>query len=459
MSFTRKPFTCKVCQPQWSAQPVQLTKQNVSAFRSCVSMVYIVLDSVAGYEKLHRAGEGTYGVCYKAKDRATGEVVALKKVRMDRARDGIPLTSIREVRVLQECRHPNIVTLHKVVTGSKADSVFLVFEWVDHDMGRLLDAMPRCFSLPEVKCLVQQLLRAVAHLHRCWVVHRDIKMSNLLYSSSCGLLKLCDFGLARYFPPVPGPMTPRVVTLWYRPPELLLGAEVYGEAVDMWSVGCVMGELLRHAPLFPAHSEPECLRMQCELLGTPTPRTWKGLSSLPHFSMLNLPHQPENHLHKVLGTAAEGCHACLDLLQSLLAFDPDQRISAEAALNHPFFSDSPKPLPASLMPSFRELIPSGAPGSTAQLPRHRRPGAAGPESQEQDHTRGGPPARQQSKRQRDTDLDVQLSADRWQSLLYSLIAATGALVSSPHLLLQAIDLKRQLLQERERDRRLGSYFG
>ncbi|KAJ9522414.1 hypothetical protein QJQ45_008304 [Haematococcus lacustris] len=260
-----------------------------------------------------------------------------------------------------------VVALKKV----RMDSVFLVFEWVDHDMGRLLDAMPRCFSLPEVKCLVQQ-------------------MSNLLYSSSSGLLKLCDFGLARYFPPVPGPMTPRVVTLWYRPPELLLGAEVYGEAVDMWSVGCVMGELLRHAPLFPAHSEPECLRMQCELLGTPTPRTWKGLSSLPHFSMLNLPHQPENHLHKVLGTAAEGCHACLDLLQSLLTFDPDQRISAEAALNHPFFS---------------------------------------------------------------------LSAGRWQSLLNILMAATGTLVSSPHLLLQAIDLKRQLLQERERDRRLGSYFG
>ncbi|KAF5843438.1 kinase-like domain-containing protein [Dunaliella salina] len=224
---------------------------------------------------------------------------------------------MRELRVLQETRHPNIVRLLKVVTGSKPDSVFLVFEFCQHDMGRLLDTMPRPFTHQEVKSLMKQLLAAVDHCHQRWVMHRDIKMSNLLYTNT-GHLKLCDLGLARYFQPFPAVMTPRVVTLWYRAPEVLLGAEVYDEAVDVWSVGCVFGELLRHAPLFPAKTELECLKMHCELLGTPTPSIWKGIEELPHYKTLRLPEQPYNYVKQKLGNAAGGSQAALDLLNRML---------------------------------------------------------------------------------------------------------------------------------------------
>lgn len=160
-----------------------------------------VLDPVAGaYEKLHRVGEGTYGVVYKARHTPTGRVVALKKVRFfDRAsaREGVPVTAVREIRALQQCGgHPNVARLEGVATGERPDSVFLVFEYSQHDLGRLLDSMPSPFSESEAKCLAVQLLRAVAFLHAKGLIHRDVKLSNLLYDSE-GVLKLCDFGLAR----------------------------------------------------------------------------------------------------------------------------------------------------------------------------------------------------------------------------------------------------------------------
>lgn len=192
-------------------------------------------------------------VCHtdKARDRTTGEIVALKKVRMERERDGLPVTSMREIRVLQMCRHPNIVHLKKVVTGSKPDSIFLVFEYCSHDLGKLIDMMPRPFSQSEVKCLmlqvspcltcicscqaclpkiisaahltfpsslrfaILQLLEAVDHLHSHWIMSRDLKLPNLLLTHD-GHLKICDFGLARYFHANEASYTPRVVTLWYR---------------------------------------------------------------------------------------------------------------------------------------------------------------------------------------------------------------------------------------------------
>lgn len=307
-----------------------------------------VLDPVSNYEKLHRIGEGTYGVVYKAKDTTTGEIVALKKVRFNVSRDGVPVTSIRELRVLQKCQHPNIVKLQKVVTGSQPDSVFLVFEYCEHDLGRLLDIMQTPFSMSEVKCLLRQLLQGVAFLHENWVMHRDIKMSNLLYTRQ-GVLKLCDFGLARYFQPYECAMTPNVVTLWYRAPEVLLGCEKYTEAIDMWSVGCIFGELVRHEPLFPARDEIDCIKMICDLLGSPNTNIWPGLQDLPHASKFKMPDQPYSFLRKSLpGLSDHGLH----LINSMLCYDPDKRITAHRALKHPFFTERPYPLLVHDMPVF-----------------------------------------------------------------------------------------------------------
>lgn len=311
-----------------------------------------VVDSVADYEKIRRIGEGTYGVVYAAKHRPTGKVVALKKLRMERERDGMPVTSVREVRVLQSCSHVNLVNLIRVVTGTKLDSVFLVFEFVEHDIGRLLDDGGVRFTVPQAKCLLQQLLRAVAFLHSRWVLHRDLKMSNLLLTDS-GILKLCDFGLARYFKPEDAAYTPRVVTLWYRAPELLLGASRYTEAIDMWSVGCIMAELLRGAPLFPGHTESETLSMLFSLLGAPSERIWPGFQCLPHSQKVILPDQPYSYLRKEFPKLSKaGC----DLLDQLLTYDPEKRIGAARALRHPWLAtEAPFPLDSAAMPHFQSV--------------------------------------------------------------------------------------------------------
>ncbi|GLC35621.1 hypothetical protein PLESTF_001395400 [Pleodorina starrii] len=346
-----------------------------------VTTRFPVLDPVNNFEKLHRIGEGTYGVVYKARDRSTGEVVALKRVRFDRSREGVPVTSIRELRVLQTCRNPNIVALKKVVTGSQADSVFLVFEYCDHDLGRLLDSMSggsgrRPFSMSEVKCLMRQLLEAVAFLHDHWVVHRDIKLSNLLYTHT-GHLKLCDFGLARYFAPFVTPMTPNVVTLWYRAPEVLLGSEEYDESIDMWSCGAVLAELVCGEPLFPASSEGECLNMMANLLGAPTERIWPGMSSQPNASKFVFPDQPYNFLRRQLPQLSE---QGLNLLNGLLTYDPARRMTARQALRHEFFREKPYPKQPADMPTFpssHDAPRTGAAAHNRHQHQHQHGGGGG----------------------------------------------------------------------------------
>ena len=167
-------------------------------------------------------GQGTYGVVYRARDKETQAIVALKKLRMEREKEGMPLTSLREIRLLKACRHPNVVELRDIVVGNRLDSIFLVFEYCENDLATLLDTgMKRKFTEGEVKCLLRQLLSAIAYMHDRWMIHRDIKMSNLLYNNR-GCLKVADFGLARLFGYPKRAYTPRVVTLWYRAPELLV---------------------------------------------------------------------------------------------------------------------------------------------------------------------------------------------------------------------------------------------
>ncbi|XP_075474287.1 cyclin-dependent kinase C-1-like isoform X3 [Primulina tabacum] len=225
--------------------------------------------SVECFEKLEQIGEGTYGQVYMAKEKDTGEIVALKKIRMDNEKEGFPITAIREIKILKKLEHENVIKLKEIVTspgreavgqgnpdGSKyKGSIYMVFEYMDHDLTGLADRPGLRFSIEQIKCYMKQLLTGLHYCHVNQVLHRDIKGSNLLIDNQ-GNLKLADFGLARLFSNDHNAnLTNRVITLWYRPPELLLGATKYGPSVDMWSVGCIFAELLHGKPILPGKNE------------------------------------------------------------------------------------------------------------------------------------------------------------------------------------------------------------
>ncbi|XP_043706887.1 probable serine/threonine-protein kinase At1g54610 isoform X3 [Telopea speciosissima] len=207
------------------------------------------------FEKLDKIGQGTYSNVYKARDLISGKIVALKKVRFDNLEPESVKFMAREILVLRRLEHPNVVKLEGLVTSRMSCSLYLVFEYMEHDLAGLAACPGIKFTEPQVKCYMKQLLSGLEHCHNQGVLHRDIKGSNLLLDNE-GVLKLADFGLAAFY----GldhrqPMTSRVVTLWYRPPELLLGATYYGVGVDLWSAGCIFAELLAGKPIMPGRTE------------------------------------------------------------------------------------------------------------------------------------------------------------------------------------------------------------
>lgn len=336
--------------PPEGASPASHNVRGVSMLQRC--------RSVDEYQKLHKISEGTYGVVSKAKEKATGRICALKKVKMDKEKDGFPLTAIREVSILLSFHHASIVDVSEVVVGHQLDSVYMVMEFMEHDLKQLLEDMHTPFSVAETKTLMWQLFDGIEYLHDNWVLHRDLKTSNILYNS-CGELKICDFGLARQYGSPLKPYTHMVVTLWYRPPELLLGAKQYSTAVDMWSLGCIMAELLTKKILFDGKGELDQLQKIFDKLGSPTEDIWPGLSLLPTASKIKFPNQPFNRLRHTFGRTSGGTGPAadlseegIDLLNRLLTLDPSQRISAKAALDHNWFKEHPRAKDKHLMPTF-----------------------------------------------------------------------------------------------------------
>lgn len=319
--------------------------------------------SVSDYEILNRIEEGSYGIVSRARHKATGEVVALKQLKLDKEKYGFPITSLREIHTLMEARHPHIVGLQKLVVGSTLRQIYLVMEFVEHDLKTLLNKMRTPFLPSETKALLKQILSAVALMHSRWIVHRDLKTSNLLMSNR-GSIKIADFGLARMFGDPLENMTNLVVTLWYRAPELLLGAKKYGPEIDMWSVGCIFAELLRKEPLFPGKNEADQVARIFTLLGQPSDANWPGYSKLPNIPS-RIRASSRNHLSHHFRYCTE---ATQDLLQRMLTYDPSRRITAEEALQHPYFHESPPPAHPDSFGSF----PYAAPGDR---PRHGSPAA------------------------------------------------------------------------------------
>jgi len=289
------------------------------------------------YSKLEKIGEGTYGVVYKARDRVSQEVFALKKIRLDAEDEGVPSTAIREISLLKELQHQNIVRLKDVVHSEK--KLHLVFEFLEHDLKKHMDQQQATGGLTvmQVKSFLYQMLRGIAFCHSHRVLHRDLKPQNLLIDRDRNL-KLADFGLARAFGIPVRTYTHEVVTLWYRAPEILLGSKHYATPVDIWSVGCIFAEMVNGRPLFPGDSEIDELFRVFRNLGTPNEEVWPGVSNLPDFKA-TFPQWRARPISECCPSLqADG----LDLLSKMLQYEPSKRISAKAALSHPYFEDLDK---------------------------------------------------------------------------------------------------------------------
>lgn len=283
------------------------------------------------FQKIEKIGEGTYGVVYKAQDKNTGQVVALKKIRLDTESEGVPSTAIREISLLKELDHNNIVRLLDVVHSEK--KLYLVFEFLDMDLKKYMDsAPPSGLPLPLVKSYLFQLLQGIAYCHSHRVLHRDLKPQNLLIDRE-GNIKLADFGLARAFGVPVRTYTHEVITLWYRAPEILLGGKFYSTPVDVWGIGCIFAEMITRKALFPGDSEIDQLFRVFRTLGTPDENTWPGVSSMPDYKTTF----PKWATRKItIPTLSEEGH---NLLQKMLTYEPSERVSAKMALTHPFFGD------------------------------------------------------------------------------------------------------------------------
>lgn len=286
------------------------------------------------FQKLNKIGEGTYGVVYKAKDKLTGDILALKKIRLEAEDEGIPSTAIREIALLKQLQHPNIVRLYDVVHTEKR--LTLVFEFLDQDLKKYLDThADKGIQAFTIKSFLFQLLSGINYCHKNRVLHRDLKPQNLLINIQHGQLKLADFGLARAFGIPVRSLTHEVVTLWYRSPDVLMGSKHYSTSVDMWSIGCIFAEMVTGRPLFPGTSEKDQLLKIFVLLGTPSLASWPGQAKLPQYKN-DFPVYEARDLAKLFPTLNK---SGLDILRKFLRFDPDTRISAQEALAHPYFAE------------------------------------------------------------------------------------------------------------------------
>ncbi|GAA5928528.1 uncharacterized protein JCM15063_003903 [Sporobolomyces koalae] len=329
------------------------------------------------YQALEKVGEGTYGTVYKCKQLQTNQIVAMKKIRLEDDDEGVPSTALREVSVLMELgqsQHKGsecIVKLLDVIHSD--DRLCLVFEYVDLDLKRYMDAAAHAHhpnaaaaggkngawvppaalgeikgkgrakrGLPEeiVFKFMSQLCLGLSHLHSRRILHRDLKPQNLLIDKH-GNLKIADFGLARAFGVPLRTYTHEIITLWYRPPEVLLGGRHYTTAVDVWSVGTIFAEMASGLPLVPGDSEIDQIFKIFRLLGTPTSQSWPGLSQMPDFKSTfpvwrgaTLATEAGGGWDQVL---PEMEPSGLDLIKRLLIIDPEKRISAKVALHHPYF--------------------------------------------------------------------------------------------------------------------------
>ncbi|PNF18039.1 Cyclin-dependent kinase 7 [Cryptotermes secundus] len=231
-------------------------------------------DKLKRYEKVEYLGEGQFATVYKARDAVNDTIVAVKKIKLGsraEAQDGINRTALREIKLLQELKHPNIINLMDVF-GHKSN-VSLVFDFMDTDLEVIIKDNNIVLTPANIKAYMLMTLQGLEYLHINWILHRDLKPNNLLVNCN-GVLKIGDFGLAKFYGSPNRIYTHQVVTRWYRAPELLFGARMYGTGIDMWAIGCILAELLLRVPFFPGDSDLDQLTRIFQVLGTPTDEMW-----------------------------------------------------------------------------------------------------------------------------------------------------------------------------------------
>ncbi|KAF7967303.1 hypothetical protein HWV62_38636 [Athelia sp. TMB] len=328
--------------------------------------------------------EGTYATVYKGRSRTTNEIVALKEIHLD-AEEGTPSTAIREISLMKELKHVNIVRLHDVIhTETK---LVLIFEFCEQDLKKYMDQNGDRGALEPnvVRSFMYQLLKGTAFCHENRVLHRDLKPQNLLINKQ-GELKLGDFGLARAFGVPVNTFSNEVVTLWYRAPDVLLGSRTYSTSIDVWSCGCIFAEMISGVPLFRGRDNQDQLLHIMRIVGTPSDNVLRKMAQdSPEIVIKTYPRYPKLPFQQVLPKASP---QAIDLLECLLQFDPAKRISAKNALNHPYFTGTVASVPYGI---------NSAPGTMAPPPYnyphpHAHPQVPPPQQQQQQQYVQAPPA-------------------------------------------------------------------
>lgn len=298
------------------------------------------------YRKTEFLGEGQFATVFKAEDTEDDDrIVAVKKIKIggkSEVRDGINRTALREIKLLQELSHPNIIGLRDVL-GHKSN-ISLIFDFMDTDLEVIIRDPSILLTPGHIKAYSIMALQGIEYLHRNWILHRDLKPNNLLLDRN-GVLKITDFGLAKAFGSPNRVLTHQVVTRWYRSPELLFGARLYGTGVDLWAMGCIIAELLLRVPFLPGDTDLGQLTKIFEVCGTPSEDAWPGVTHLPDY--VSFKEMPGIPFREIFSAATDDL---LRLLTWCFVLDPSKRCTATQALKLPYFSNSPPPTPGHLLP-------------------------------------------------------------------------------------------------------------
>jgi len=285
---------------------------------------------------LEKLGEGAYGKVYRAIHRETGVVRALKKLPIQ-YEEGVPASTIREVALLKECRHPNVIRLHNIHSDMAA--LYLVFEFVDMDLRMYIKDRGAVVDTEQMRFAAKQCVSGIDYCHGRRILHRDLKPQNVLIEVSTSKIKLADFGLARAFGIPLRAYTHEVVTLWYRAPEILVGQTKYFAPIDIWSIGCILAEMATASALFPGDSEIDTIFRIFRLLGTPSEAVWPGVAQLKHYSQ-EFPQWQDTHLASVQRDGVALGPLGTDLIRACLQYNPVERPLAGQLLQHPFLLDT-----------------------------------------------------------------------------------------------------------------------